>query len=161
MSTLRSWATPLTIGSFIISTVTGIVLFFHWNLGLAKPAHEWLSWFMVLGVGLHLAVNWRAFKNYFTKPIPLIVMGLFSVLTVASLLPLNIGAGKPPQAKALDALQTAPIGALAAVQQKPIETILKNLQAAGIEVTDPNQTLPQVAQTSQKSERQLLGIIFQ
>jgi hypothetical protein len=50
---------------------------------------------------------------------------------------------------------------LAAVQQKPIETILKNLQASGVEVTDPNQTLPQVAQTSQKSERQLLGIIFQ
>lgn len=161
MSNLRSWATPLTIGSFIISAVTGIVLFLHWNLGLAKPAHEWLSWFMVLGVALHLSVNWRAFKNYFTQVVPLGVIGLFSVLTIASLLPLGLGTGgKPPQMKALDALQRAPISAIAALQQQPLEVITQRLQAGGITVTDPNQTVQQMAEAAHKSEREVLGIIF-
>lgn len=161
MGNLRSWATPLTVGSFILSALTGILIFFHLELGLVKPAHEWLSWFMVLGVALHLIVNWRAFKNYLSKPLPLAIIGLFVVLTVASLLPLGSGEGKPPQFKALDALQKAPIAVIAAVKQQPIEAVIQNLKAAGVEITDPNQTLTEVAQASKKSERQLMGIIFQ
>lgn len=41
MSSLRKWATPLTIGSFLLMGVTGILMFFHLDIGLNKLAHEW------------------------------------------------------------------------------------------------------------------------
>ena len=84
MFNLRSWATPITIGSFVISAISGVILFFHLNIGLMKPAHEWLSWFMILGVAMHVFTNWRAFLQYFKKPIPLAVIGVFLLLTVLS-----------------------------------------------------------------------------
>ncbi|MEZ5476590.1 MAG: DUF4405 domain-containing protein [Thiolinea sp.] len=68
MFTLRNWATPITIGSFIISAITGVLIFFHINIGLVKPAHEWLSWFMILGVAMHLVINWRALKTTCANP---------------------------------------------------------------------------------------------
>ncbi|UWX58120.1 hypothetical protein NY406_02270 [Chlorobaculum sp. MV4-Y] len=41
--TLKSCATPLIIATFVISAVTGILIFFHKEGGLIKPVHEWLS----------------------------------------------------------------------------------------------------------------------
>lgn len=38
--TLKSWATPLVIATFIISAVTGILMFFHQEIGLIKPVYE-------------------------------------------------------------------------------------------------------------------------
>ena len=39
---LRAWATPLTIGSSLIVTITGLIMFFHLSPGLTRTAHEWL-----------------------------------------------------------------------------------------------------------------------
>lgn len=39
----REIATPLTIGIFLIMSVTGILMFFHWDTGFNKLAHEWLG----------------------------------------------------------------------------------------------------------------------
>lgn len=38
--TYREWATPLTIGSFLLIAVTGVLMFFHLDSGLNKLAHE-------------------------------------------------------------------------------------------------------------------------
>jgi len=66
MSTsMKSWATPLAIGSFIILAVTGILMFFKVEAGYIKPVHEWLNWAMVAGVVLHTIANWKAFLSYF------------------------------------------------------------------------------------------------
>ena len=48
----RPWITPVVIGAFTLSAVTGVLMFFHLDSGLNKTAHEWLSWAMVIGVVL-------------------------------------------------------------------------------------------------------------
>jgi len=63
----RPWITPVVIGAFFLSAVTGVLMFFHLDSGLNKTAHEWLSWAMVIGVALHLLLNVAAFKRYFTQ----------------------------------------------------------------------------------------------
>ena len=93
MFNLRSWATPLTIGSFIISALSGIILFFHWDIGMMKPAHEYLSWFLVLGVIMHIIINWRPMLVYFKKPIPLTIIGIFIILTALSFATLGESSG--------------------------------------------------------------------
>jgi cytochrome b561 len=66
--TYREWATPLTIGSFLVIAVTGVLMFFHLDSGLNKLAHEWLAWAMLAAVGLHAAVHFKSFSRYFTRP---------------------------------------------------------------------------------------------
>ena len=96
MSNIRAWATPLTIGAFLLSGVTGILMFFHLDSGLNKAAHEWLSWALVAGVGLHLAANFRAFKGYLKRPRAMAVVAAFAVLLGVSFLPLaGEGRGSP------------------------------------------------------------------
>ncbi len=164
MFSLRSWATPITIGSFVISAVTGIILFFHWNLGLAKPAHEWLSWFMVLGVGMHLFINWRAFKNYFSQRIPVLVIGTFTLLTVLSLLPLTGDEGnKNPRAALSKMLQTAeqaPLSSLAVLAKITPEALVESLKQQGLNVANAEQTLAEVAADNGKETTGLIPLIF-
>ena len=165
MFSLRNWATPLTIGSFIISALSGIIIFFHINIGLVRPAHEWLSWFMILGVGLHLALNWRSFKSYLKKPVPLAVIGLFAVLTVASLLPLNGGAnegGNPRVAslKVLRLMESAPITLVAEMTRTSPDALLEQLKAKGIQIDNAQQTVSEVARNNQKQPVQLLSMML-
>ena len=67
MQISREWATPLTIGTFLIMATTGILMFFHLDRGLNKEAHEWLGWAMVAGVGTHVVANLSSFKRYLGK----------------------------------------------------------------------------------------------
>ena len=43
MKVSRDWATPVTIGSFGLMAITGLLMFFHLDSGLNKTAHEWLA----------------------------------------------------------------------------------------------------------------------
>ena len=65
MKVSREWATPLTIGLFILMAVTGILMFFHLDSRLNKLAHEWLGWLFVVGVVAHAAANWTGVKYHF------------------------------------------------------------------------------------------------
>lgn len=166
MFNLRSWATPVTIGSFVISMVTGIVLFFHLDLGLAKPAHEWLSWFMLLGVIMHLIINWKAFKNYFSKRIPVAVIAAFVILTVLSLLPLTGGSegGGGNRRAAMSAImhtvEEAPLSTLAALAKTTPEALVERLQQQGLTIDNAEQTLDDVAAENGKEASQLIPVIL-
>jgi len=69
MSTLRNWATPLTVATFLFMGVTGILMFFHMDSALNKLLHEWGGWLMVIGVLAHLLLNWRPFTSYLKRPL--------------------------------------------------------------------------------------------
>ena len=57
MKKLRSWVTPITIGSFLLLGVTGLLMFFKVRGGLIVVAHEWLSPIFVVGACLHIFLN--------------------------------------------------------------------------------------------------------
>ena len=91
----RPWITPVVIGAFFLSAVTGVLMFFHLDSGLNKTAHEWLSWAMVIGVTLHLLLNVAAFKRYFTQTTGRVVIGLFVTVLALSFIPAG-GEGSEP-----------------------------------------------------------------
>lgn len=107
--------TPLTLGAFLLSAVTGVLLFFHLDSGANKLVHEWLSWLLLLGAALHIILHAGAIKSYLqTKPGLLIVSACLLLLAL-SFLPLSPGAGKPPFARPVTALANTPLATLAAV----------------------------------------------
>jgi hypothetical protein len=83
----RAWITPLVIGAFLLSAVTGTLMFFHLDSGLNKAAHEWLSWAMLIGVGLHLMLNLVPFKRYFRQTTGRWIMAGFAAVLALSFIP--------------------------------------------------------------------------
>lgn len=155
--TLRDWATPLTIGSFTLIAVTGILMFFHLDTGLNKEAHEWLSWALLAGVALHASANFLAFKRYFQRRTALVLMGAFVLILGLSFLPLSGKEdGKPLRIKANDALLSAPISLVAQVAGKDVQTVVAQLKAAGITVT-AEQNLRQTA-GDREDQMRALGV---
>jgi len=166
MFNLRSWATPLTIGSFIISALSGIILFFHWDIGMMKPAHEYLSWFLVLGVIMHIIINWRPMLVYFKKPIPLAIIGIFIILTALSFATLGESSGdhggknRKVAMQSLKLLQSAPISMIAKLSEVTPESLSKKLKEKGFVVISESQTLASIAKNNDTSAQEVLSILI-
>ncbi|EKE67767.1 DUF4405 domain-containing protein [Gallaecimonas xiamenensis] len=158
---LKSWATPLTIGGFVISAITGVVIFFHINIGLVRPAHEWLSWAMIVGAAFHLWYNWPAFKRYLKKGLPLLIMLAFMGLTAASFYPVERqqGGGRGAMMQAVNLLTSAPLNRLAPLLDTSPETLAEQLQAQGFQVYELEQSLDDLARQQGKRGVELLPLL--
>lgn len=137
----RPWITPLVIGAFLISAVTGVLMFFHLDSGLNKTVHEWLSWAMVIGVGLHVLLNVTAFKRYFTQATGRWVMGGMALILALSFIPAGGSSGEPGFAPPVRALAQAPITVLAQVAGTSTDEVRTRLQAQGLAVTSHQQSV--------------------
>lgn len=138
----RPWITPVVIGAFFLSAVTGVLMFFHLDSGLNKTAHEWLSWAMVIGVMLHLLLNVAAFKRYFTQTTGRVVIGLFALILALSFIPAGgEGGSEPGFAPPVRALAKAPISVLAQVAGTSTDEVKTKLQAQGLTVTSDQQSV--------------------
>ena len=89
MKKLRAWVTPITIGSFLLLGVTGLLMFFKVRGGLIVVAHEWLSPIFVVGACLHIWLNWGAVRANLSRARGIIIVGLFAALLAFSVAPLK------------------------------------------------------------------------
>lgn len=158
---LRKWATPLTMGAFLLLSVTGVLMFFHLDMGLNKLAHEWLGWALVAGVVAHIMVNFASFKKHLNSPVGRGMVGLFALLLVVSAL-IPEGKDRPqlPMRVVMDHLTTAPLTAVAAIAKISPETLMERLKNEGISVDSPQKTLADLSGGNEKRARRLLGIAF-
>lgn len=152
----RPWITPVVIGAFFLSAVTGVLMFFHLDSGLNKTAHEWLSWAMVIGVGLHVLLNMPAFKRYLKQTTGRAVIGAFALILALSFIPAGGSGSEPGFAPPVRALAKAPITVLAQVAGTSTEEVKAKLQAQGLTVTSDQQS---VADLVGPDLRQQIGTI--
>ena len=116
MKMTREWITPITTGAFLLTAVTGVLLFFHADTGLNKAVHEWLSWIFLAGAVLHLIVNFTAFKKYLTQRRGQVLLGVFVLILALSFAPVGGHHDhKPPFVPPIEALARAPLTTLAQV----------------------------------------------
>lgn len=140
MKGLRKWATPVTVGSFLIMGVTGALMFFHLDVALNKSVHEWAGWVMVAGVAAHLSLNWRAFAAYLKRPMAQGIIGLSALALALSFAPLGGAGGGSPMPIVMGALGKAPVEQVIALGGKSETQGFAALAAAGIAVA-PGQSL--------------------
>jgi len=159
MKFLRKWSTPWTIGAFLLMSATGVLMFFHWNSGVNKLAHQWLSWAFLLGVFTHVITNWLAFSRYFKSPLALGVMAVFAVVLGLSFLPLTAPRAEPPTRAVFATLNRTPLSELAPLLHTTPDALVAKVRAKGYAVDGADQTPEQIA-VDKKKAPQVLGVIF-
>jgi hypothetical protein len=156
----KSWATPLIIATFIISGITGILLFFHNEGGLVKPVHEWLSWALVAGAILHTAAHWKGFTGYFSRKQALAIISIGVIIALASFtVPVKGGHGNPFM-KAGKAMASASVEKVAPVANLSAEQALDKLEQKGIRVASSSQSIKAIATANGKKEVEVLEVLF-
>ncbi|RBP88189.1 uncharacterized protein DUF4405 [Rhodobacter sp. 140A] len=84
---LRSWATPLVIGSFLLMWGDRGLMFFHLDTATMKTVHEWAGFVLVAGAIAHLVLNWRPFTLYLRRPLAAAIIGFGALALVATFVP--------------------------------------------------------------------------
>lgn len=142
LSRVREWATPITVGVFVLMAATGVLMFFHADTSLQKEVHEWAGWVMVAGVAGHAVANWPGLRRYLRLGRPALLMGVF-VLVLAGSFFAGGGAddGPPPPVMAMQAISRAPIGRVAALYGQSGEQARQALAAQGIVLASDEATL--------------------
>lgn len=160
MRFLRRWATPWTIGSFLLMSVTGVLMFYHLNSPLNKLAHEWLSFAFLVGVAVHVFVNWLTFSRYFKSPVALAVMAVFCVVLAASFVNLGGAKAEPPARAVMASLGRMPLSDLAPIVHTTPDALMAKLQANGFAATSASQSPDDVAGKDKKASAAILGVVF-
>jgi len=144
---LNRYATPLTLGLFAVSTISGVALFFHIGQAYFHGMHEWLSMLLLVPFALHMWKNWTPMVNYVKRrtlwwPVAAsLVAGI--AFAVPALTATNTGGGSP--FRAVQAMTRAPLGDIAPVLKTNPDALVAELQKRGYAVGSAADTLEAVA----------------
>jgi hypothetical protein len=145
---MHRYGTPLTVGLFAVSAISGVALFFHWSSGTFHSMHEWLSMVLLAPFALHLVKNWKPLLAYAKRKTLLIPL----VLSVAIAVPFAFTAGKgragSPAFQTIALMTQASLDDLAPIFGAPPEELLKRLQARGYKAGSTHDTPNGIAAAS-------------
>jgi hypothetical protein len=153
---LNRYSTPLTLGLFAVSTVSGVALFFHLSSGLFHAMHEWLSMVLLVPFGLHVWKNWNPLVGYLRRGA--LVWPVLACMAVAVPFAARSMMGPPgasPPARAAQALARVPISAMAPALKTSPEALLERLRARGL-AAEAGETLEAVAARGKLAPTRLL-----
>lgn len=158
---LRSLTTPLVIGSYLVTGISGVMLFFHIGESLIKEAHEWIGLLFAIGATLHISTHWTPFKRYFSKPVALGVM--LASLTAGTAFMVEAGThagGGSPVKAVMSRIEQAPLTLVARLQQRDESELVALLEQQGYTVTDPGESVQTLAAVNNRSSRELIPLLF-
>jgi hypothetical protein len=160
MTIQRNWVTPITAGAFLLSAVTGVLIFFHIDSGANKFVHEWLSWVLLGGALLHTTANFNGLKVHLRTRRGQVLMGLFVIALTLSFIPLGGGKSEPPFMAPVRALGESNLATLAQVAQVTPAELRNRLGKAGVHVDSDQQTLAEMVGADTRRQMQVLGRVF-
>ncbi len=140
----RDWITPITTGAFLLTAVTGVLLFFHAATGLNKVVHEWLSWIFLIGAVVHLALNFAPFKKYLSQRKGQVLLGSSVLLLALSFIPVDGGHHDSPFAPPINALAHTSLTTLAQVAGTSPDQLRERLSSKGITVDSYQQSISEL-----------------
>ncbi len=164
MNPLLRVSTPATVAAFVVSGVTGVLLFFHLGERLFKELHEWLGLAFVAAALLHLLRNRKALSSHARKPALWIASGLALVAAAAFIVPAMTpreGGGGDGSRRLLQAMMAAPLEQVAPILATTPDELSGRLTAAGFTVAGPTTSLRDVAKASGRSPQELTAVLVQ
>jgi hypothetical protein len=156
---LRTWATPLIMGAFLLMAATGLLMFFELDRGVTTVVHQWFSWLLVAGAVAHVTANFRPFKNHLKSSWGRVTVIVSAIILMASFFSWDIITGPQLERPIEEALVDAPLSALASVTRTDADALMRQLKRQGI-IATRDQSIRELANTSGVSENRLLAIVF-
>jgi len=158
----NKYATPFTVGLFLVSAVSGIALFFHFGGPYFHGMHEWLSMLLLLPFALHVWKNWTPFVRYFRRGWLVIPLGLSILAAAAFTAPALTGAngGGNPARQAIRLITDAKLTDLAPLLKRSPDEVATQLRGAGYTVSSNDQTLIEIAEASGREPRAILHAVM-
>ncbi len=145
----RQVVTPVTMVLFLVSTVTGIMLLLHWQAGLVRFSHEWLSLGFALIALWHLARNRGAFRAYFRRNATLVAVTATLLLSLGVTGLTGTTGGASPRA-VFQALSGATLASAAPALGPTVDAAVARLAAVDIRAS-ADQTLREIAAAAERS----------
>lgn len=139
----RQIYTPLTIGSFLVASITGVLMFIEVGPGSVRATHEWISMLFVIAGLLHIYTNRQSFVRYLSDK-PLLIIAA-SIAVGGMLFILSFGDVYLAEAS-YQLLTTIEIGQLLPLLDISHEELLSRISELGIMTVNPEQSLYDVAQ---------------
>ncbi|MEJ1966258.1 MAG: DUF4405 domain-containing protein [Gammaproteobacteria bacterium] len=155
----RKWATPLTLGAFIVMAITGVLMFFHVDRGINTGAHEWVSWLFLIGVAGHVTANFRPFKAHLRSGWGRASVGIFVVLVAASFFTWGVRTGGQLLGAIRNHLVDTPLATLADLVHEEPEALQRRLMTHGIRARE-DQTLHDLTGDDLSKQLELLEVVF-
>lgn len=153
----RQIYTPLTIGSFFIASITGVLMFFELSSGGIRATHEWMSLFFVVVSSLHIYANKHPFIKYFSST-PLLII-LVSVVSGISLYAVSFNDLYAAEAS-FQLLTNIESSTLLPILDLSQEEFLVKLKTIGITATDSEQSLYEIAQLHDIDVHDILDLLI-
>ena len=157
LASLHRYGTPLTVGLFAVSTVSGVALFFRLAPAAFHAMHEWLSLVLLVPFGVHMWKNWRPLVGYARRRTLFIPIGL----TVLAALPfvytgLTATRTGQPAFRAVRLMTQTPLTALAPILKTTPDALQADLQRRGFTVASADDRLDTITAGSGTAPERLL-----
>ena len=157
---LRSLLTPFTLGTFILTAATGMMLFLKLDMGLVKPVHQWSSWFLVAAVPAHIGSNRGSVHQMLLRPAGVGIVLFFVLLLYLSLLPIYPKQAAPHSTDSIaSALVHSPLYTVALLANQNPEEVMARLKTLGITPRSKEQTIAQIAAYNNRPALEVLRLI--
>ncbi|WP_024953741.1 DUF4405 domain-containing protein [Sulfurospirillum arcachonense] len=154
----KDLATSITTFTFLIISITGVMMFFHVLDQYTKEMHEILGLAFVLFALFHIFFNWKSMKNYFKKKSFLLSAILTLVITVGFISNVGNKGGEHPSKMVISAVFNAPLNDAITILGKDVQLVNQKLEKSGILLEDANSIL-EISKKNHTSPYKIVQII--
>jgi uncharacterized membrane protein SirB2 len=155
----RKVITPIIGALSLVIGISGVMLFFHFGEGLVKGVHEWLGMAFALVMMIHLALNWKAFKQHFRKPAAWAGTAVVTAISVVFLAASLFIPNDNPMRSVIHSIETVAVSDLAPVFKLTPSQMATRLNQAGAEIETGRETLQELAGKSGVEPRSLIAAL--
>lgn len=153
----RQIHTPLTIGSFFIASITGVLMFFELSSGGIRATHEWMSLLFIVASSSHIYANKRPFIKYFAStPLLIIVVSVLSGIFLYAISINDIYAAKA----SFQVLTNIESSTLLPILDMSQEEFLVRLNTIGVNELHPEKSLYEIAKLHDIDAHDILELLI-
>ncbi|MET3612015.1 hypothetical protein ABID16_000320 [Rhizobium aquaticum] len=161
---LFRYATPAMTSLFVISLISGVIIFFHIGPAWLHGVHEWLSMVLIVPFVLHMWRNWRAFINYFKRAaMPFSLAAGVAAVAAFGIMPAGAEGERsgPPQFALAATMVAATPAAVAPVLGVSPDALVDKLKAAGFVSADAATPMKSMAEAAGKTATDVYRVLTQ
>lgn len=156
-SKIRDIATSFTTITFLVIAMSGVMMFFHFFDKSVKELHEILGLVFVVAACLHVIMNWKSMRSYFSKKIFISVVLIISIIS-GVFISKNLSNEKNPKVVLMQKVLNAPLADSFKLLSGDYNKAIKKLKEQNIKSLD-SKSIKDIAKSNKTSPFRIISII--